>query len=66
MEDGWKKVYVTREQYRVQMSKDILEQNSITAVIMNHRDSAYPIGDFELYVREEDETKSLELLKELK
>ena len=66
MEKGWKQVYITRERYRAQMAKDILEQNDVHAVIMNHRDSAYPIGDIELYVREEDEMRSLELLKELK
>lgn len=67
MEEGWKKVFLTGEEYKANMAKDILENNGIKAVLMNQHDTAYKsFGDIEVYVQEADEEKALEILKELK
>lgn len=67
MEEGWKQVFLTGEEYKAKMAKDLLENEGIKAVLMNHHDSAYKsFGNIEVFVQEEDEQKALELLKELK
>jgi len=67
MEEGWKKVFLTGEEYKANMAKDILENTGIKAVLMNQHDTAYKsFGDIEVYVQDADEQKALELLKELK
>ena len=43
-----------------------MAENGINAVIMNQKDSSYlTFGDVELYVEEQDEKKSLEILDQL-
>jgi hypothetical protein len=67
MEKGWKEVYLTAHEYKANMARDILENEGIKVVVMNQHDTAYQaFGDFVIYVSEEDEMRSVELLKELK
>ncbi|MFW5822437.1 MAG: DUF2007 domain-containing protein [Tangfeifania sp.] len=67
MEEGWKQVFLTGEEYKANMAKDMLENSGIKAVLMNQKDTAYKsFGDIEVYVQEADEQKALELLKALK
>ncbi|MFW5830915.1 MAG: DUF2007 domain-containing protein [Prolixibacteraceae bacterium] len=67
MEKGWKEIFMTAEEYKADMAKDILENAGIKAVVMNQHDTAYKsFGDFLVYVPEQDEERSLELLKDLK
>jgi len=67
MEEGWKKIFLTGEEYKANMAKDILGNAGIKAVLMNQHDTAYKsFGDIEVYVQNADEQKAIELLKELK
>jgi hypothetical protein len=67
MEEGWKTVFLTGEEYKANMAKDLLENEGIKAILMNQRDTAYQsFGNIEVYVQEADEQKALEILKELK
>ncbi|SHI46602.1 Putative signal transducing protein [Tangfeifania diversioriginum] len=67
MEEGWKEVFLTVQEYKANMAKDILENAGIKTVIMNQHDSAYKsFGDIVVYVPDADENKAKELLKELK
>ena len=67
MEKGWKQIFMTGQDFKAQMAKDLLEQNGIEALIMNHKDSTFTtFGDIEVYVREEDEEKALDIIKNLK
>lgn len=67
MEKDWKLVYFTGDNYRGDLAKEMLEENGITAVILNQKDSSYTVfGDIKVYVSEEDESKALEILKNLK
>jgi hypothetical protein len=67
MEKGWVEVFLTAHEYKAAMAVDILKNEGIHAVLMNQHDSAYKsFGDFVVYVKESDEPKALELIKELK
>lgn len=67
MEEGWKTVFLTGEEYKANMAKDLLENEGIKAIIMNQHDTAYKsFGNIEVYVQEADEQKALKILKELK
>jgi isopentenyldiphosphate isomerase len=67
MEEGWMEVFLTAQEYKATMAKDILENEGIDAVVMNQHDSAYKsFGDYVVYVKEADKLKALELLKKLK
>lgn len=66
MEKGWTEVYTTMLEHQAAMAKDLLENDSITAVIMNKKDSFYKFGEFTVLVAEENKTKALEILKSLK
>lgn len=67
MEKGWKQVYMANAEYRAEIAKDILEKENIQVVVMNQHDTAFQnFGEFCLYVREEDESRATELLKDLK
>lgn len=58
---------MTAQEYKADMAKDILESEGIKVVVMNQHDSAYKsFGDFMVYVQEENEKRSVELLKDLK
>lgn len=67
MEKGWKSIFLTVQDFKAQMAKDLLEENGIDALIMNHKDSTFTtFGDIEVFVREEDEEKALDIIKNLK
>lgn len=67
MEKGWKQVFITGDNYKAEIARDLLEENGINSVILNQKDSVYQtFGDIEVYVNEMDETESLEILKQLK
>ena len=67
MEKGWVEVYMTVHEYRASIAKELLENEGITAVVMNQHDSAYQIfGEIHIYVAEKDAEKAALLLKNLK
>lgn len=67
MEKGWKQVFLSGEMYQAEIARELLENNGIAAVVLNQKDSSYTaFGNIEVYVNENDETKAIEILKELK
>ena len=65
MQKDWIVVYRTGELHQAEMVKQIIQQNGIEAVIMNQKDSSYLIGNIEVFVKAENETAALQLLKNL-
>ena len=66
MEKGWINIFATGDEYLVSIAKELLEENRIDSVVINHKDSSYVwLGEVELYVRAENENKALEVLKQL-
>jgi hypothetical protein len=67
MEEGWKLVYSTGDNYRGDLARELLEENGIHAVVLNRKDSSYTVfGDIEVYVTDEDEEQANRILKHLK
>ena len=66
MEKGWTKVFVTTEDYLASMARDILQDNGIESVVINHKDSSYIMwGEAEIYVRDDNEVQANEILEQL-
>lgn len=67
MEKDWVVVYETDQEYQAEIAREVLENNGIKSVIMNQHDSSYKtFGPIEVYVHQDNQEKSVELLKELK
>jgi hypothetical protein len=62
--EGWKLIGQSRTGIDLEMQKALLwEQAEIRAVVMNKKLSAYDLGNWELYVHQDDEKEALNLLK---
>lgn len=47
------------------MAKQILEENEITAVVVNRKDSSYLFGEVAVYTEPENAERAKELLKDI-
>jgi len=50
MHPDWVSVFSTNRSYEAEMVKVMLESNDITSIVVNKQDSAYLIGEIEVYV----------------
>ena len=58
-------IFSSANPIEVEIIKQMLEKNNITAVILNKQDSSYNMfGSIDLYVKEENQTIALQLMKE--
>jgi len=49
--NNWVKVFESKQEYKVEMVKDILFENGFEPVIINRKDTAYNIfGQYEVHV----------------
>lgn len=55
---GWKLLNTYDRLHQAEIRKDVLEKNDIKAVIVNEKDSAFLMGDIELWVEESSFEKS--------
>lgn len=62
MSDEWKFIYSTSILHQAELLKHLLDDNGITAIIMNKQDSAYSFGDIELYVKPADVVRAKHLI----
>jgi hypothetical protein len=63
--ENWKVVYVTGEPYLAEMARQVLGDNGIEAVIMDKKDSAYPvIGQIEVMVKRDNLEAAQQLINE--
>jgi hypothetical protein len=65
MEKGWEKIFETSNELRIEIARQILEDNDIEAIILNKKDSFYQFGDIEIYVNRDNILKAKQALKEL-
>ena len=62
--EGWKLIGQSRTGIDLEMQKALLwEKAEIRAVVMNKKLSAYDLGNWELYVHQDDEEEALNILK---
>jgi hypothetical protein len=58
-EEHWEMIYSSTLLYKVEMLKDLLENEEIPAVIINKKDSSYlTFGEIELHVQQPDVLKA--------
>jgi hypothetical protein len=61
----WKLIGQSRTGIDLEMQKALLwERGEIHAVVMNKKLSAYDLGNWELYVHQDDEEEAQKLLKD--
>lgn len=66
MEKGWLKIFATADEYLATIAKELLLENEIESVLINHKDSAYAfMGEVEIYVRDEEEQQAAKILEQL-
>ncbi len=65
MEKNWVKIYESNDEIKVEMARQLLEDNDIESVIINKKDRAYGFGDYELYCMRDCVIRAKLLLKEL-
>lgn len=62
MENNWIKLLVGSNPIEIEITKQMLEEHDIPAVVMNKQDSSYRFGLVELYVHESQEAAARLLL----
>lgn len=66
MEKDWVCVFQTEQGFQAEIAREILENEEINCVVINEHDSNFPsVGEFEIWVHQDDQKKATELLKEL-
>ena len=65
MGKNWINIFKSANPIEAEIIKQMLEENNITAVMLNKQDSSYNMfGSIDLYVKEENQTIALQLIKE--
>ncbi len=64
--EGWTLVYTSNKMHEVNFVIGILEENGITAVMVNKQDSFYLFGDIEVYVPVEHAFNATQLINKIK
>lgn len=65
MEKQWVKIFITANPVQAEISKQMLEEHGVAAVVINKQDSSYRFGQVELYVHESDEAFARGLITEI-
>ncbi|WP_262249711.1 putative signal transducing protein [Parapedobacter soli] len=65
MEKNWVKLFVTTNPVQAEITKQMLDEHGLLAVIMNKQDSSYRFGQIELYVHESEEATARGLMSEI-
>mgnify|MGYP000017547507 CR=1 FL=1 len=63
MKKNWINIFSSTNPIKVEITKQMLEENNITAVILNKQDSSYNMfGTIDLFVTENEHERALQLL----
>ncbi|MFB2119037.1 DUF2007 domain-containing protein [Parapedobacter sp. 2B3] len=65
MEKHWVKLFTTANPVQAEITKQMLEEHGVSAVIMNKQDSSYRFGQVELYVHESEEVFARGLIAQM-
>ena len=58
----WQKIYATGESVRAYIVKSLLEEKELKPVLLNKKDSVYQIGNYEIYVLQENVLKAIKTI----
>ena len=62
MEKDWVKIYTSSNLYQAEITKQMLIENDIEAVLLNKQLSGYNIGSVEVYIHQQDFSKAVEII----
>ena len=65
MEKEWVRIFESPDEMKVEIARQLLEENQIASAIINKRDRVYLIGDVELYVNRDMVIKAKAVIKDL-
>ena len=61
--NDWIDIFETRQPYRAEQRKNLLNDNNIEAVMQKQQDSSFKIGAIEVMVKKEDKGKAAAIIK---
>jgi hypothetical protein len=64
MENDWVKIFDTPDELKIEIARQILQDNHIESVIINKKDRAYLFGELELYVNRDKVIVAKSVLKD--
>lgn len=62
--NNWQKVYAADQMVRAEIVKAILEDHELQPVIINKKDSAYHLGQYEVHVEPDSVLKAIKIIKD--
>jgi hypothetical protein len=66
-DEHWEAIYSSPVLYKVEILRALLEEEEISAVILNKKDSAYlSFGEIELYVKRDDVLNAMQIVRKFK
>lgn len=64
--DNWISVFVTDQICQAELIKGILNENDIDTVLLNQKDSSYPmLGTIQIMVNQNDKEKAEQIIKSI-
>jgi hypothetical protein len=64
MKENWINIFTSSNPIKVEIVKQMLNENNIIAVTLNKQDSSYNLfGSIDLYIKEKNRTTALDLIK---
>ena len=65
MNNDWIEIYSGTNHIKIELIKQLLNNNNINAVILNQKDSSYHVfGTIKLFTQKNDQKRALELISE--
>ncbi|MFC2125641.1 putative signal transducing protein [Bacteroidota bacterium] len=61
---SWQCVYHTEKLYRAEITKSILEEKGIDAVVVNKKDTNYHFGQLEVHVNPDHVIQSIKIIED--
>ena len=58
----WVRVFKTENLYRAEIVKAVLEENDLTAVVIDKKDRIYNLGFYEVHVGADDVLKAIKII----
>ena len=65
MEKNWVSIFSTEQPYLADIARLVLDENNISSIIMNKKDSFYKIGEVDLYVNRNQALRAKNLIKNI-
>lgn len=62
--DKWQKVFTSDFPYRAEIVKAVLEDNNLSPVLIDKKDTVYRIGHYEVHVAPENVLKAIKIIKD--